>query len=503
MTASAVTVESINKYIAETRPMLIGGDWVMAECGETFPVYDPSTGEVIANVAEGRKEDVDKAVAAARATFESQEWRHMMPAQRAGLMFRLADLLEENIQELTELEVLNQGKPVGEAQAIDLPATIGIIRYYAGAVTKIEGQTTSISIPDMRGKGAKGPAYHSYTLKEPVGVVGQIIPWNFPLLMIAMKLGPSLAAGCCSVLKPAEETPLTALRFGELVLEAGFPPGVVNVVPGYGETAGAAIAAHPDLDKVAFTGSGEVGRLIAQAATGNLKKVTLELGGKSPVVVLADANMDVAVPGAAGAIFLNGGQVCVAGSRIYAEHKVFDQVVEGVAGIAKGMKVGPGLDPTTQMGPLVSSKQQERVCGYIEMGKEEGAEIVTGGVRSGNQGFFVEPTVMVNTNNKMKVVQEEIFGPVVSAQPIKDISEIEPLANDSVYGLAASIWTTDLSKAHVLASQIRAGSIWVNCHALIDAAMPFGGFKESGWGRENGMAGLENYLETKSVVMAL
>jgi phenylacetaldehyde dehydrogenase len=350
---------------------------------------------------------------------------------------------------------------------------------------------------------APGAKFLAYTLREPVGVVGQIIPWNFPLLMAAWKLGPALATGNTVVLKPAEQTPLTALRLGELIQEAGIPDGVVNIVPGYGETAGAALAAHPGVDKVAFTGSTEVGKLILQAAAGNLKKVSLELGGKSPNVVFADVDLDAAIAGAAGAIFFNHGQCCCAGSRLYVENKVFDQVVEGVAQHAKKINVGSGQDESTDMGPLVSAEQLNRVCGYLESGLSEGAKAVVGGGRHGDKGYFVKPTVLVNTTEKMKVVREEIFGPVVTAIPFSDPAELVTQANDSVYGLAAGIWTRDISKAHRLASQLRAGTVWINCYNIFDAALPFGGYKQSGWGREMGHEVLEQYTEVKAVCTAL
>ena len=485
------------------RPMLIGGRWVEAQNGAAFPVHDPATGRIIAHVAEGRKEDVDLAVAAARAAFEKPAWRYMQPAERQRLLWRLADLIEANADELAELEVLNQGKPYGLARHMDIPKSAALFRYYAGSVMHIAGKTSSASLPDLRTEERDGPAYHVYTLKEPIGVVGQIIPWNFPLLMAAVKLAPSLAAGCTSVLKPAEETPLTALRLGELILEAGFPEGVVNIVTGYGATAGAAIAEHPGIDKVAFTGSGEVGKIIARAATGNLKKVTLELGGKSPVIVLDDVDVEATAQSAADAIFLNAGQVCIAGSRIYAERRVFDNLVADFAAVAEKIQIGPGLSPSTQLGPLVSKRQQERVAEYVDIGMREGATVATGGGVAGSEGYFYKPTLLVNTNNRMRVVQEEIFGPVVVAQPVDDLSELVALANDSRYGLAASIWTKDFSRAHRLAAQMRAGTVWINSHSLFEFTVPFGGYKESGWGREFGMEAIDAYTETKSVIARL
>jgi phenylacetaldehyde dehydrogenase len=407
-------------------------------------------------------------------------------------VWKLADLLEQRLEEFAELETLDNGKPLKVARAADVPLAADLFRYMAGWATKIEGNTIPIA-----GK------FFAYTLREPVGVVGQIIPWNFPLLMAAWKLGPALAAGCCVILKPAEQTPLSALRLGELIQEAGIPDGVVNIVPGYGETAGAALAAHPDVDKVAFTGSTEVGKLIVQAATGNLKKVSLELGGKSPNVVFADGDLDAAVKGASMAIFFNHGQCCCAVSRLYIEKPIFDKVVEGVSDQASKIKVGPGWDQDNDMGPLVSEEQLKRVCGYLESGFAEGAKATVGGQRNGDQGYFVNPTVLVNTHDKMKVVQEEIFGPVVTAIPFSDPDEMMAKANDTMYGLAAGIWTKDISKAHRMAAQLRAGTVWINCYNVFDAAMPFGGYKQSGWGRDMGHDALELYTETKAVCTAI
>jgi len=443
-------------------------------------------------VAEGDKEDIDLAVKAARAAFENGPWRKMSASQRGRLIWKIADLIDANKEELAELEMLDNGKPLKVARAADVPLAADLFRYMAGWATKIEGNTIPIA-----GK------FFAYTLREPVGVVGQIIPWNFPLLMAAWKLGPALAAGCCVVLKPAEQTPLSALRLGELIQEAGIPDGVVNMVPGYGETAGAALAAHPDVDKVAFTGSTEVGKLIVHAAADNLKKVSLELGGKSPNVVFADGDLDSAIKGASMAIFFNHGQCCCAGSRLYIEKPIYDKVVEGVSEQASKIKVGPGWEQSTDMGPLVSEEQLNRVCGYLESGFAEGAKATVGGQRNGDKGYFVNPTVLVETNEKMKVVQEEIFGPVVAAIPFSDPAEVMVKANDSTYGLAAGIWTKDVSKAHRMAAQLRAGTVWINCYNVFDAAMPFGGYKQSGWGREMGHDALEMYTETKAVCTAI
>jgi len=488
--------ENVSKYVAKARPMLINGKWVNAASGKTFPTYNPSTGEVLAHVAEADKEDVDRAVAAARAAFDKGPWRKLAPSERARLMWKLADLLEKRLEEFAQLESLDNGKPVIMARLADIPISIDQLRYYAGWATKIEGNTIPLS---MQGAGK----FLAYTLREPIGVVGQIIPWNFPMVMATLKLGPALAAGCTVVLKPAEQTPLTALLLGELIQEAGFPEGVVNIVTGYGETAGAAIAAHPNVDKVAFTGSTEVGKLIVHAAAGNLKKVSLELGGKSPNIVFQDAEIDSAIPGAANAIFFNQGEVCCAGSRLYVEDKQFDKVVDGVSKIASGLRIGPGMEATTQIGPLISEEQLNRVCGYLDSGYSEGAKAATGGKRHGEKGYFVEPTVLVNTNPKMKVVREEIFGPVVTVMPFSDVDDLVAQANNTPYGLAAAVWTRDIKKAHRIAAELRAGTVWINCYGVLDSAMPFGGYKQSGWGREMGHQMLELYTETKSVCIPI
>jgi phenylacetaldehyde dehydrogenase len=489
----------VTQFMAAPKKMLIDGKWVSAASGRTFEVRNPATGGVIASVPEGDKADVDLAVRAARRAFESGPWPAMTPAERGKLIWRIGEQVMKHADELAEIESLDNGKPMGVARVADVPLSADIFQYMAGWSTKIEGKTIPLSV-----LYTPGAQYHSYTRPEPIGVVGQIIPWNFPLLMAAWKLAPALAAGCTIVLKVAEETPLSALRLGELLQEAGVPDGVVNIVTGFGETAGAALAAHPGVDKVAFTGSTEVGRLIVQAAARDLKHVSLELGGKSPNIILKDADLDVAIPGAANAIFFNHGQCCCAGSRLYVHHSIFDRVVDGIATHAKSIKLGPGLDPTTQMGPMVSEIQHNRVCGYLDSGQSEGARAITGGRARDGSGYFIEPTVFVNTKPGMKIVKEEIFGPVVTVAPFEELSdELVSEANDTIYGLAAGIWTRDISKAHLLAARIKAGTVWVNCYNIFDAALPFGGYKQSGWGREMGEAVLENYLNTKAVTVGL
>jgi phenylacetaldehyde dehydrogenase len=493
-----VTLEkNVADFVGTPRHLLINGQWTDAASGRTFTTPNPATGEILATVAEGDAEDINRAVEAARRAFEGP-WSRLTTSERSRIIWRIGDLILDHADELAQLDSLDNGKPFAVARAADVPLAADMFHYMAGWATKIEGSTIDLSVPYT-----PGARYHAYTRREPIGVVGQIIPWNFPLLMAAWKLAPALAAGCTVILKPAEQTPLSALRLAELMLEAGVPDGVLNVVPGFGETAGAALANHPDVDKVAFTGSTEVGKLIVQAAAGNLKKLTLELGGKSPSVVFSDADMSTAVEGAANAIFFNHGQCCAAGSRLLVQQDSFDDVVGGVAEIAKNIKLGPGLDPSSEMGPLVSEEQFQRVTGYLESGANDGATMLSGGERHGSTGYFVQPTVITDTRPDMKIVREEIFGPVVVAEPFEDLDELARKANDTEYGLASGIWTRDISKAHALAEKIRAGTVWINCHNIYDAALPFGGYKQSGWGREMGGEVLHNYTEHKSVVAML
>ncbi|MFC5827349.1 aldehyde dehydrogenase family protein [Nonomuraea insulae] len=494
-TLMTVTLEkSVEDFVATPRQLFIDGRRVDAASGKTFATPNPATGQPLAHVAEADAEDVERAVRAARRAFEGP-WSRLTASERGRMIWRIGDLILEHTEELAQLESLDNGKPLAVARAADIPLAADMFHYMAGWATKIEGNTIALSVP--------GAAFHAYTLREPIGVIAQIIPWNFPLLMAAWKLAPALATGNTVILKPAEQTPLTALRLAELIAQAGIPDGVVNVLPGYGESAGAALAAHDGVDKVAFTGSTEVGRLIVRAAAGNLKKVSLELGGKSPNIVFDDADPEIAVQGAADAIFFNHGQCCVAGSRLFIQRDRFEQVVEGVADIARGIRLGSGLEPDTQMGPLVSAEQLQRVTGYLDAGRGEGARTVVGGGRHGEQGYFVQPTVLTDTRPDMKVVREEIFGPVVVASPFSDLDEIAAQANDTTYGLGAGIWTRDISKAHALASKIRAGTVWINCYNVFDAALPFGGYKQSGWGREMGHEVLEAYTEVKAVCTRL
>ncbi|MFI2477692.1 aldehyde dehydrogenase family protein [Nocardia xishanensis] len=486
----------VREFLSGTKKLLIDGEWVDAGSGRTFATYDPATGGKLADVAHGEAADIDAAVRAARAAFEGP-WSRLKSNQRERLIWRIGDLLSERAEVFGQLESLDNGKSATIAQVVDTEWAADVFRYYAGWATKIEGSTVNVSMPF-----APNTDFHAYTLREPVGVCGQIVPWNFPLLMTAWKIAPALAAGNTVVLKPAEQTPLTALLLGELFEEAGFPPGVVNIVTGYGD-AGAALTAHSDVDKVAFTGSTEVGKLVVDAAKGNLKKVSLELGGKSPNIVFADADLDLAVTGSVNAWLFNHGQCCVAGTRMFVEESIFEQFTQAVADAAAQVKIGPGLDPATQLGPLISQEQFDRVTGYIEAGLRDGARALTGGRRHGGTGFFVEPTVFVDVRPSLSIVREEIFGPVVAAIPFSSEDDLVAAANDSEYGLAAGIWTRDLSKAHRVAKRLKAGSVWVNQYNGFDTALPFGGYKQSGWGRELGAAAIDLYTQTKAVNIAL
>jgi aldehyde dehydrogenase (NAD+) len=492
--ATAVFSPTEDRVAVSATKLLINGRWVESVSGRRFKTVNPSTGEAICDVAEADAADVDLAVKAARAAFDTKApWRRMSAAERGRLLNRLADLMEKHADELAKLESLDNGMPYSLAKGVALPLSIACIRYYAGWTDKVQGKTIPVA-----------GDYFCYTRHEPVGVVGQIIPWNFPLLMQAWKLAPALATGNTVVMKPAELTPLTALRVAELITEAGFPDGVVNMLPGYGPTAGGAIARHMDIDKVAFTGSTEVGHLIMEAAAQtNLKRVTLELGGKSPNIVFADADMDAAIEGAHFALFFNQGQACCAGSRLFVEEKAYDEFVERSAARAKARTVGDPFDPKTEQGPQVDDIQFEKVMSYIESGKKDGARLVTGGNRAGDRGYFVEPTVFADVRDNMKIAQEEIFGPVMSIIKFKDIDEVVERANKTFYGLAAGVWTRDISKALAIANNVRAGTVWVNCYDVFDAAAPFGGFKQSGIGREMGEYGLQQYTEVKTVTIKL
>ena len=485
-------VRELPVHVSQTK-LLIDGEWVDSVSGRTFETINPATGDVITRVEEGGKADIDRAVRAARHAFESGPWKKMSARERGRLLYRLADLVEEHRDDLAMLETLDNGKPINDSRNIDLPLVIDCYRYYAGWADKIEGRTIPVN-----------GAYFTYTRHEPVGVCGQIIPWNFPLLMQAWKWGPALAAGCTSVLKPAEQTPLGALRVGELAMEAGFPPGVVNIVPGFGETAGAAISEHMDIDKIAFTGSTEVGQLILRAAgRSNLKRVTLELGGKSPNIVLADADLDAAVEGSFFGLFFNQGQCCCAGSRLFVESRIHDKFVERVVARTQQQKLGDPFDPATTQGPQVSEAQFDKVLGYIASGRDTGATLLAGGNRWGERGYFVEPTVFADVKDDMKIAEEEIFGPVMSIIRFDDVDEVIERGNRTTYGLAAAVWTRDMSKAHRIAAGLKAGTVWINCFDVLDTAAPFGGYKKSGMGRELGEYALKNYIEVKTVTMAL
>lgn len=489
---ATATAPSVKRPRIQQTNCFIGGKWVPAQSGKTFATVCPATEETLAEVAEGDAADIDLAVKAAREAFDNGPWSRMDAADRGKLIYRLADLIEEEIDELAALEALDNGKPFKDARNVDLPLTINCLRYYAGYADKIHGQTIPI-----RGD------FHCYSRREPVGVVGQIIPWNFPMLMVSWKWGPALAAGCTIVMKPAEQTPLTCLRMAKLAQEAGFPDGVINVVPGYGPTAGGAIVKHPGVDKIAFTGETTTAQIIAKEAVNTLKRLTFELGGKSPNIVLDDADLEAAAAGSHFGLYFNQGQCCCAGSRVFVHERLHDAFVERVASLNRSRKLGDPLDPATEQGPQVDQAQFDKIMKYINLGKQQGAKCVTGGERHGDRGYYVQPTLFTQVKDDMAIAQDEIFGPVMSVFKFSSLDEIVARANATQFGLAAAIWTRDVQKAHMLAKKIRAGTIWVNCYDVFDAAAPFGGFKFSGQGRELGEEGLKAYLEHKTVTVKL
>ena len=488
--------KTASDFLRQTHLNLIGDKWVPAQSGQTIPVIDPGTGKLLTHIPSSDAADVDLAVSTARHALEQGPWGRMTTRDRAKLIWTLSTLLESNAEELAQIESLDTGRPIFECQVVDIPGSVQMLQYMAGWATKLNGETMQLGVPGE---------LHAYSDREPVGVVAVIVPWNYPLELAVWRTAPALAAGCTVIIKPAENTSLSALRLGQLVLEAGFPPGVVNIVTGLGETAGAALAHHPDVDAISFTGSTETGKAIVHAATGNMKRVFLELGGKSPAIVMDDADLDITIPGVAGAIFWSSGQVCTAGSRLFVHERIFDKVVEGVANIGKNLKIGHGLDPSTQLGPLVSDVQLNRVKSYLDAGRTDGARYVTGGNQVARPGFFIEPTVVVDTTPAMSIYREEVFGPVLCAVPFKgdDLDHVVRAANDSPYGLHASVWTQNLKNAHQLARRIKAGNVCINTHNFFDPAFPMGGFKQSGWGRAAGFAAIEHYTELKGVVARL
>lgn len=488
MEQTVAVLPRVSEFLKGTKKLFINGQWVESVYGRTFETFNPATGEALAVVHEATEQDIDRAVRAARTAFEQGPWSKMSASERSRLIYLLADKMEEHKEELAQLDTLDSGKPIRESRAADVPLAIDHFRYFAGWATKIMGQTIPVS-----------GNFFNYTRHEPVGVVGQIIPWNFPLLMATWKLGAALATGCTVVLKPAEQTPLSALYLAQLAQEVGFPDGVINIVPGFGDSAGAPLVNHPQVDKIAFTGSTQVGKSIMKQASETLKRVTLELGGKSPNIILPDADLTKAVPGALFGIMFNQGQVCCAGSRLYIQKKHYDNFLADMVSHAEKIQQGHGINPDTEMGPLVSNEQQNRVISYIQKGVEEGAELLTGGKVPFDQGYFVQPTIFANVNDSMTIAREEIFGPVVSALPFTDLDDLIERANNTDYGLAAGVWTENLKSAHYLAQRLKAGTVWVNCYNALDAASPFGGYKQSGLGREMGSYALNAYTEVKSV----
>jgi acyl-CoA reductase-like NAD-dependent aldehyde dehydrogenase len=475
-------------FLRRPQQLLIGGKWTPAKSGKTFETINPANEEVLALIAEGDKADVDEAVKAARAAFETGKWSSISPHQRTRYLLKVADLIDKYADELAELESLDNGKPVSQARTIDIAGAAGVFRYFAGWATKIYGETNP-----------SDPAFFNYTLREPIGVCGLIVPWNFPLMMAVNKLAPALACGNTTILKPAEQTPLTALRLGEIIQEAGIPDGVVNIITGFGPGAGSSIAEHPDIDKISFTGSTEVGKLILQASAGNLKRVSLELGGKSPNIIFPDFDMKLAARNAMNGVFFNSGQVCAAGTRIFVQRDVYDEFVTELTKVSAGMLPGNPLDPKTRLGPVVSREQYDRVNGYIEAGKGEGARVTIGGSVESGKGYFVKPTIFADVSNDMKIAREEIFGPVAATIPFKDENDAVFQGNDTTYGLAAAVWTNDISRAHKVARALKAGTVWVNCYGVVDTGMPFGGYKQSGFGREGSRHVLDLFTQVKSV----